>query len=72
MTVNHCRLLKINFNILSKRGVPLLPWIPPGSATVLHALFSYTPLAQRRLDMRHHSCDIPKVFSHVPIDTEQL
>ncbi len=27
---------------------------------------------QRRLDMRHHSCDIPKVFSHVPIDTEQL
>ncbi len=24
------------------------------------------------LDMRHHSCDIPKVFSHVTIDTEQL
>ncbi len=29
MTVNHCRLLKINSNILSKRGVPLLPWISP-------------------------------------------
>ncbi len=27
---------------------------------------------QRRLDMRHHSCDIPKVISHIPIDTEQL
>ncbi len=31
-----------------------------------------TTFTQRRLDMRHHSCDIPKVFSHVTIDTEQL
>ncbi len=23
-------------------------------------------------ELRHHSCDIPKVFSHVTIDTEQL
>ncbi len=34
---NDCGLLKINSNILSKRGVPLHPWItpppPPGSAT---------------------------------------
>ncbi len=29
--------------------------------------FLYT----EEVDMRHHSCDIPKVFSYVTIDTEQ-
>ena len=45
---------------------------PDSQCFIVTGFLQWCVFTQRRLDMRHHSCDIPKVISHVPIDTEQL